>query len=91
MATATEKMLGDKPLSLGDRLRFEFGVDPLDDKRSGEQLLIVYISFIIIIVVIIHRHHYCHHCHSFAWVKQCINNSNTDMCAGRLSKENLLQ
>lgn len=35
-ATATERML-DKPLSLGDRLRFEFGVDPLDDKKSGEQ------------------------------------------------------
>ena len=35
-ATATESML-DKPLSLGDRLRFEFGVDALDDKKSGEQ------------------------------------------------------
>jgi len=35
MATATERML-DKPLSLGDRLRFEFGVDALDDKKSGE-------------------------------------------------------
>jgi len=29
----------DKPLSLGDRLRFEFGVDPLDDKKSGEYSL----------------------------------------------------
>jgi len=36
-ATATERMLA-KPLSLGDRLRFEFGVDPLDDKKSGELL-----------------------------------------------------
>ena len=36
-ATATESML-DKPLSLGDRLRFEFGVDPLDEQRSGELL-----------------------------------------------------
>jgi len=35
-ATATERML-DKPLSLGDRLRFEFGVDALDDKKSGGQ------------------------------------------------------
>jgi len=37
MDTATESML-NKPLSLGDRLRFEFGVDPLDDKKSGEHL-----------------------------------------------------
>jgi len=35
MATAAEHMLV-KPRSLGDRLRFEFGVDALDDKKSGE-------------------------------------------------------
>jgi len=36
-ATATESML-DKPpaLSLGDRLRLEFGVDALDDPKSGQ-------------------------------------------------------
>lgn len=36
-ATATESLLDKQPLSLGDRLRFEFGVDPLDDKKSGTQ------------------------------------------------------
>jgi len=36
-ATATESMLDKQPLSLGDRLRLEFGVDALDDKKSGEQ------------------------------------------------------
>lgn len=33
-ATAAERLL-DKPLSLTDRLRFEFGVDAVDDSESG--------------------------------------------------------